>query len=136
MVNFNKAWSVKRPCNETNMTNQVQIMMDCNLDSNLNLQSSNCSNPNIQTAGLTGSQINATNLTGIQASGTTAWEYWQEYYYPQVIRESYPVYIQERSKDSGKQAFEIIKTLQDKKLMKLETVKDFIDAMDSLIKIL
>lgn len=66
----------------------------------------------------------------------TVWTYWQDYYYPQVIRESYPVYIQERAKDEGKKAFEIIKVLQDKKLIKLDKVSDFVEAMDTLIKIL
>ena len=64
------------------------------------------------------------------------WDYWTNQYYPQVIHPSYPVYIQERAKDSGKQAFEIIKALQDKKLMNLKTVADFIEAMDTLIKTL
>jgi len=67
---------------------------------------------------------------------TTVWDYWQEYYYPQVIHKSYPCYIQERSKDHGKQAFELIKALQDKKLMKLDKVSDFIEAMDVIIKTL
>lgn len=66
----------------------------------------------------------------------TGWDYWTNYYYPQVIRESYPVYLKERAEDKGKQAFEIIKSMQDKKLMKLDKVSDFIDAMDILIKIL
>lgn len=66
----------------------------------------------------------------------TSWGFWRDYYYPQVIRESYPVYIQERAKDNGKQAFEVIKALQDKKLIKLEKVSDFIEAMDTLIKLL
>ena len=66
----------------------------------------------------------------------TCWGYWNELYYPQVIRESYPVYIQDRAKDKGKQAFEIIKILSDKKIIRLDTVKNFIDAMDALIKIL
>jgi hypothetical protein len=126
MVNFNKVRSVTRPLNETNMTNQAMAMMSCNLDNNLNLQSSNCSNPNIQLTGNTAAYFN----------GQSAWGYWQDQYYPQIIRESYPVYIQDRAKDVGKQAFEIIKAMQDKKLMKLDTVKDFIEAMDCLIKIL
>lgn len=66
----------------------------------------------------------------------TPWGYWQDYYYPQVIRESYPVYVRERAEDKGKQAFEIIKMLQDKKFIKFEKVSEFIDAMDSLIKVL
>lgn len=51
-----------------------------------------------------------------------------------VIRESYPTYIQERAMDKGTKAFEILKILMDKGLMKIEKVKDFIDAMDALIK--
>lgn len=66
----------------------------------------------------------------------TCWDYWQNDYYPLVIRESYPVYLQERAQDKGKKAFEIIKMLKDKKLIKLEKVSDFINAMDALIKIL
>ncbi|MHB8483892.1 MAG: hypothetical protein ACYDBV_14365, partial [Nitrospiria bacterium] len=66
----------------------------------------------------------------------TVWRYWQDYYYPRVIKESYPVYIQERSMDKGQKAFEILKILGDKKIIKLEKVSDFIDAMDCLIKIL
>ncbi len=66
----------------------------------------------------------------------TCWGYWQDYYYPKVIRESYPVYVRERAEDKGQKAFEIIKHLQDKKLIKLDKVSDFIEAMDSLIKIL
>ena len=79
----------------------------------------------------------ATNLT-ITTGGTSlsGWDYWTGNYYPNVITHSYPVYYQERAKDSGKQAFEIIKALQDKKLMTLKTVGDFIEAMDTLIKIL
>jgi len=66
----------------------------------------------------------------------SCWHYWQDCYYPYVIRESYPVYIGERARDKGKQAFEIIKILKDKKLVKLGKVSDFIDLMDELIKIL
>ena len=66
----------------------------------------------------------------------SCWGFWQNDYYPQIIRESYPVYLQERAQDKGKKAFEIIKILKDKKIIKLETVGDFIDAMDILIKIL
>lgn len=81
--------------------------------------------------------LNNANYAGITTAGTlTGWGYWQDYYYPSVIRESYPVYVQERAQDKGKQAFEIIKALQDKKLMKLEKVSDFIEAMDTLIKTL
>lgn len=88
---------------------------------------------------VTTSNAFSVNMTsGGVSSGNvlTGWNYWTEHYYPSVIRESYPVYIQERANDKGKQAFEIIKILQDKKLMKLEKVSDFIEAMDALIKAL
>ena len=42
----------------------------------------------------------------------------------------------ERARDKGKEAFEIIKMLKDKKFLKLNTVSEFIDIMDELIKIL
>lgn len=83
--------------------------------------------------------------TGYGHTGTTnvpgyyngsLWDFWYKDYYPIVIRESYPIYLQERSMDSGKKAFEIIKLLQDKKLIKLDKVSDFIEAMDCLIKAL
>lgn len=74
--------------------------------------------------------------TGGMATDTSAWGYWQNGYYPTVIRESYPIYLQERSEDKGQKAFEIIKHLQDKKLIKLDKVSDFIEAMDTLIKII
>ena len=94
---------------------------------------------------LNGQSISGMTTFSTNSSGTvnapythpsTIWQYWTDYYYPQVIRESYPIYIQERAKDSGKQAFEIIKALQDKDLIKLDKVKDFVEAMDILIKIL
>lgn len=65
-----------------------------------------------------------------------AYEFYQNHYYPYIVKESYPVYLQERALDKGKQAFEIIKVLQDKKLMKMTTAQEFIDAMDLLIKTL
>lgn len=69
-------------------------------------------------------------------SSQSCWGFWQDDYYPKIIRESYPVYIRERSEDKGKQAYEIIKILKDKKLVNLNKVGDFIDLMDELIKIL
>ncbi len=67
---------------------------------------------------------------------TTAFHWWQEYYYPQVIKESYPVYVQEKSYDKGAKAYEIIKHLKDKDFVKINTAKQFIEIMDSLIKML
>ena len=82
-----------------------------------------------------GAGAGITNASFI-TSPLTVWDYWQGYYYPQVIRESYPVYIQERAQDKGHKAYEIIKTMMDKKLIKLDKVSDFVSAMDCLIKIL
>ena len=72
-----------------------------------------------------------------ETSGGTlsCWDYWQDYHYPRIIT-SYPVYIQERALDKGKQAYEISKMLHDKKLVNLKTVKDFTVIMDELLKIL
>lgn len=77
------------------------------------------------------------NLNFQTTGGTgSCWSYWQDWYYPNTIINSYPVYIREQAQDNGKKAFEILKHLQDKKLMKIEKVADFIEAMDVLIKIL
>ena len=66
----------------------------------------------------------------------TCWNWWQNYYYPYVVKESYPIYIREKSYDEGKKAYEIIKVLRDKGLIKVEEVKDFVRLMDELIKLL
>lgn len=105
------------------MDNISNAMMNCSITDSLNLQT-------------TGTVGNNTNHAVYLGDGASCWGAWTGWYYPQVIRESYPVYLQERAKDSGKQAYEIIKALQDKKLMKLEKVSDFIEAMDTLIKVL
>lgn len=66
----------------------------------------------------------------------TTWDYWYEEYYPQVIERSYPVYIKEKAQDKGKKAHEVIKELKDEDFLKIDTVGDYIDLMDKLIKIL
>ena len=66
----------------------------------------------------------------------TIWDFWERHYYPEVIKVGYPVYLQERAMDKGAKAFEILKMLTDKKIVKMEKVSDFIDAMDALIKVL
>jgi len=105
--------------------NQTMAMMNCQVDDNLNV---------VNTSGLVNtSDFTASNLTNTVYS---CWDYWHRDYYPTIIHNSYPVYIRERSEDKGKQAFEIIKMLKDKRFIKLETVADFIDAMDALIKII
>ena len=119
------------------MDNQAMAMMSCQLDSNLNITGDQAASLLNQTAtsGITG-QLQANMIYTESSKPLTSWTYWQDYYYPQVIRESYPVYIKERAEDKGKQSYEIIKALKDKRLMKLDTVSDFIEAMDTLLKIL
>jgi len=125
--------------NLTSGSNEVNAMQMLGSGLNHNLSFS------FSTANITGAgQIDSMgNLQNLQTSAQVnvpytigCWDYWQNWYYPQVIHHSYPIYIQERAMDKGKQAFEIIKILKDKKLVKLEKVGDFIDLMDELIKIL
>ena len=66
----------------------------------------------------------------------SVWHFWEDYYFPYVIKKDYPIWIQERAIDKGKKAYEIIKTLRDKKLITVRTVKQFTDLMDELIKVL
>ena len=94
--------------------------MNCSLDNNLSIRSDSDNSANLSSSG----------------SFVSCWQYWTDLYYPEVIRFSYPMYIQERAQDNGKKAYEIIKILKDKKLAKLNTVSDFINLMDELIKIL
>ena len=111
------------------------VMMNCSLDDNLSLKDDNSSNLMERFIdGKNNSSSDAMYFT--DGTNYTCWDYWRNDYYPYVIRESYPVYLQERAKDKGKQAFEIIKILKDKKLVQLRTVGNFIDLMDELIKIL
>jgi len=102
----------------------------------MNYLNTDINNSNLTFTTSEGSNNYTLTTEGTLANTMSCWGYWQDYYYPYVIRESYPVYIGERAKDKGKQAFEIIKILKDKKLVKLEKVSDFIDLMDELIKIL
>ena len=102
-------------------SSQVMALSNAAVDNNLNFT--------------TGSG-NLWNTGGTGVTNLNCWGYWRDWYYPTVIRESYPVYVQEKALDKGKQAFEIIKILKDKKLVQLGKVSDFIDLMDELIKIL
>lgn len=110
----------------TQNSDQVMSMLSCSVDNNMGIDYSS----------VTTTDCNWETDYDDGSAGTSCWHYWQNYYYPYVIRESYPVYIRERAKDKGKQAFEIIKILKDKKLISLKKVSDFIDLMDALIKIL
>lgn len=130
----------------------------CSVDNNLNLDTASWT-----TTATGGSQtfVDGGNLNNLTMGGTakdigdtdllnrdkqtanytmpqtmSCYHWWTDWYYPYVIRESYPVYIQERAKDKGKQAYEIIKILKDKGLIEIDTVKKFMEAMDTLINIL
>lgn len=104
---------------------QVMSLKAQNVDSNLNFVEA------------VNDLFNTTGTTTFEwKPPRTCWDYWQDWYYPYIVRKSYPVYIRERSYDNGKKAYEIVKILTDKKLVKIDKVKDFIDIMDELIKIL
>ena len=95
----------------------------------------------VQGLNIIGGSTQYTNIAGTtyynyNEPSNTLWGYWQGTYYPQVIRESYPMYIQEKAMDKGKHAFELLKALMDKNLLKIEKVSDFIDAMDTILKTL
>ena len=101
---------------------KVMRKLNCQLDNNLNFNSM--------------SFDTTTTPNTFTDTDYSCWDYYQREYYPTIIKESYPVYLQERAKDKGKQAFEIIKILKDKKLVQMKKVEDFIDLMGELIKIL
>ena len=107
---------------------QVMLLQDYKIgdDFKINADSNN--------SNITG--INSDVMKGLYQSDFGCWDYWRDHYYPTIIHHDYPVYIQERAKDKGKEAFEIIKMLKDSRFLKLDTVGDFIDLMDKLIKIL
>jgi hypothetical protein len=111
---------------------QVLSMMNCSLDGNSLL----IDNSMEKTEADMFLKAGIDNQTTTYTKNLSCWGYWQDYYYPNVIRESYPIYIQERAQDKGKKAFELIKILSDKKIIKLDKVKDFIDAMDAIMAIL
>lgn len=117
--------------------NEVMSLMKADVNDNLNVNVSSAFNSDAPEQ----LSFNWSDSTGFyddinSHKNLTVWDYWQGYYYPYVIKESYPVYIQERAQDKGKMAFEILKTLKDKKLIKIEKVEDFIEAMDAIIKTL
>lgn len=111
---------------------KVMAMMSCKVDNDLNFLQEVKNDMNSGTTDYMKEAVTDFD----KDTNLSCWGYWHDHYYPKVIHESYPVYIQERSLDKGKKAFEIIKILKDKKLVQLRTVGNFIDLMDELIKIL
>ena len=109
-------------------------MQNCSIDSNLAINTKELNSITVDNA--SSEKFDALTSGASDAVNLGCWDYWERYHYPYIVKESYPVYIQERAQDKGKQAFEIIKVLKDKKLVQLKTVGNFIDLMDELIKIL
>lgn len=119
----------------------VMLAKSCHLDSNMNLNLDSLKEKTSQEEFLDVKKSFGYNQDKAlykvpDNKSLSCWRYFEEYYYPKVIRESYPVYIQERAIDKGKQAFELIKMLKDKGFIKLGTVGNFIELMDELIKVL
>lgn len=114
---------------------QVLSMMNASLDSGLSFKPQASLSMRSAGSGYVG-DLAGQACPSPQTNALSCWHYWRDYYYPTVIRESYPVYVREQAQDKGKKAFEIIKVLKDRKLAKLDKVSDFIDLMDSLINIL
>lgn len=111
--------------------NQVMAMMSCPINDNFQVVASSNGELFGYSQSTSGSVTNA-----FYSYPPTPWEFWRDNYYPLVIRESYPIYLQEKSVDKGKQAFELLKALMDKKLLKVEKVGEFIEAMDVILKTL
>lgn len=121
-----------------NQQNQAMGMMNCSM-TGLSIQttgSGGASGTIAYSNSASGGSAGVTNSIYYGDPPNTAWGYWQQYYYPQVILQSYPVYLQNKAMDKGKQAFEICKSLLDKKLIKLDKVSDFVEAMDTILKTL
>jgi len=57
------------------------------------------------------------------------WDWWHQYYYPVY----YPTTVYE---DKGKKAIEIVKALMESKTIQVRTIKQFVDLLDRLMKIL
>ena len=120
--------------------NQAMQMLNCSVNG-LNISSSAGPQTSVYSNTLgNAAMISQTNAVQTvcygDSQGGTLWQFWQNLYYPYVIKESYPVYIQEKAMDKGKQAFELLKALMDKGLVKVDKVKDFIEAMDTILKTL
>jgi hypothetical protein len=121
---------------------QAMSMLNCQVDNNLNFSASGISvnyavgteSINLESSG-TANMLDNKTWVADYPQKLTCWDWWSNYYYPGVIKEYYPVYIQERALDKGKQAYEIIKMLKDKKLIEIKSVSKFMELMDALIKI-
>ncbi len=77
--------------------------------------------------------------TGASADGVTHTNYmdchdwWHQYYYPAY----YPGYYQSTIYiDKGQKAIELVKVLMDSDVIKVDTVKQYVDVLDKIIKII
>lgn len=83
-----------------------------------------------QTWTVTNNGISACSTSTIGTANTTGcWDYWTQYPSGYGMSLSYPVYI-----DKGRQAFAVVKKLTEAKLLELRTAKQFMDAMDVVLK--
>lgn len=86
---------------------------------------------------ITSEILNADSFNGLWQTGTgdnfstSNYIPWQPYY-------NYPIidYWWRNEPNKTEQAFKITKVLLDQKLIKLNTIKQFIDLMDKLVKII
>jgi len=82
-----------------------------------------------------------TNCGSTTTSGDThtypypdyCWDWWREYYYPTYYPVYYPQTIHE---DKGKKAIEVVKALMETKTIQVKTIKQFVELLDKLMKIL
>ncbi len=65
-------------------------------------------------------------------------QYWYpDWYYP-TVREYYPVYYGywQSNQDKHQQAFNVARMLVDKKIVELKKVKDFIELVENIFKVM
>src|SRR4051794_7908491 len=99
--------SIRFPIATMTSLNKTEVlsMMNVSVDANLNLKA-------MALTATPESMYKNSSYVGDPVGQTSAnlscWGYWRDYYYPTVIRESYPVYVREQAQDKGKKAFEII----------------------------
>lgn len=70
-------------------------------------------------------------ITDVPTPSTNCYDFYRQYYYP-VWPISNTVYYE----DKGVKAHKILKALMDKKVINIKTVKQFVDLMDEVIKLL
>ncbi len=69
--------------------------------------------------------------TGSITTTLNCYDYWHQYHYPIT-----PVIHYGHTEDKATKAFKLAKALMDKKLIKIDKVKDFVTLMDEIIDIM